>query len=124
MSIGLFKRPYTVRKYGKQIIERGYASSPYTDITVKLDVQPLSPDELIALPEGERTVKRIKSFGSEKLASADDYDEIPGDCLYYNGFWYECKSSVQWEHTFLRHYRSEFVVLPNDKQKEMGEIEP
>ncbi len=116
MSIGLFKRSYTVRRYGKQTIKNGYAASPWDDITVMLNIQPLTSNELRTLPEGERTVKRIKAFGPDHLTSADEFAGTLGDRLFYNGQWYECKSSVMWDHTPLSHYRSEFVILPKNEQ--------
>ena len=118
MSIGLFKRPYPIRKYMPQKIVRGYASAEFTDSIARLNVQPLTPDELMALPEGSRTVKRVKTFGSDKLSSADEFTGEPGDRLFYCGYWYECKSSVMWDHTMLRHYRSDFVILPQKEQTE------
>ena len=121
MAIGLFKRPYPIRRYTPQKITKGYASSPFTDGTTRLNVQPLNPDELMALPEGERTGKRIKSFGADRMTSADDYTGTPGDRVFYNGYWYECKSSVMWDHTMLRHYRSEFVILPEQAQEAQPE---
>ena len=101
----------------------GYPSAPYTDGTALLNVQPLSSNDLQALPEGERTVKRVKAYGSERLASADEYLGIPGDRLYYHGLWYECKSSVMWDHTLLSHYESEFVLLPESEQEDPPEGE-
>jgi hypothetical protein len=115
--LGLFKKPYTVRVYtAPQTITRGYASAPYSDKTMRLDVQPLTPDELLALPDGDRTEKRVKSFGPDKLTSADEFEGIPGVRLFYNGQWYECKSSVMRDHTILSHYRSDFVILPQREQ--------
>ena len=122
MGIGLFKKPYTVRKYGQQTITNGYASSPYTDATMRLNVQPLSPNELMALPEGERTVKRVKTFGPIKLSSADELAGTPGDRLWYKGAWYECKSSVDWDHTLLSHFQSDFVMLAQDEQDPPPEV--
>ena len=116
LNIKLFKKPYTLRRYGEQTIEDGYASAPYSDAIIKLNVQPLTPDELMALPDGERTVKRIKSYGPDKLTSANEFEGIPGDWLFYNGYWYECTSSVMWDHTILRHYRSDFVLIPQCDQ--------
>lgn len=124
MAIGLFKREYTLRRYGEQKIVGGYAAAPYTDTTAILNVQPLSSDDLQALPEGERSVKRVKSFGSEKITAANEYSNVSGDRLFYHGFWYECKSSVYWDHTFLRHYQSEFVILPPGEQEEPPEVLP
>ena len=120
--IGLFKKPYTVRHYGANTVENGYTHSPYTDTVMKLDVQPLSSDELLALPDGDRTVKRVKSFGGGKLRSADEFEGIPGDRLFYLGRWWECTSSVMWDHTILAHYRSDFVILPQREQ--MPDPEP
>lgn len=122
LYIGLFKRPYTIRQYGEQTITDGYPSSPYSDTMTRLNVQPLTPDELMALPEGERTVKRVKSFGPDKLKSADEFKGIPGDHLFYQGLWYECKSSVMWDHTILSHYRSDFVILPQREQDDPPEV--
>jgi len=116
MAIGLFKKPRIVRKYGEQSIVNGYASAPYEDVSVNLDIQQMSNDELRALPEGERTVKRIKSYGSGKLTAADDTRGIRGDMVFYRDQWYECISSFLRENTFLKHYRSEFVLVPHTKQ--------
>jgi hypothetical protein len=118
LLIKLFKKPYTVRQYGQQTVVKGYAGAPYTDTVTKIDVQPLTPDELMALPEGDRTVKRVKTFSGKRFTSADEFEGIPGDRLFYQGYWYECKSSVMWDHTILRHYRSDFVLLPQRDQME------
>jgi hypothetical protein len=114
--VGLFKHPYTLRRYGPQTLTDGYPSAPFADQTAWLDVQPLSPDELLTVPEGARTVKRIKSFGPDKFISADEYTGRPGDHLFYQGLWYECLSSVMWDHTIISHYRSEFIILPGRDQ--------
>jgi len=124
MVIGLFKKTYIVKKFGQQNIDGGYQSYTHTEIPVKLNVQPLSVNDLQALPEGSRTVKRVKSYGPDKLTSVDDMNNIPGDWLFYNGYWYECKSSVVWDHTPLSHYRSEFVILPENKQEPPPEVTP
>ena len=116
LYIGLFKKSYTVRRHEAQTIIRGHTASPFRDVILQLNVQPLAPDELMALPEGERTVKRLKSFGPDRLASSDEAEGIPGDRLFYKGRWYECMSSVEWDHTMLGHYRSEFTILPQRAQ--------
>ena len=121
LYIGLFKKLYTVRHYAKQTIVDGYAVASYTDTSKQLNVQPLTLDELMALPEGDRTVKRVKTFGPDRLTSSDAFEGIPGDRLFYCGYWYECKSSVMWDHTLLSHYRSDFVILPQRDQMEPPE---
>ena len=122
--IGIFRKQYTIRKYLPQVIERGYASSQCIEITSQLNVQPLSTDELRALPEGERTVKKIKSYGSDQMASADASTQTPGDRLFYHGQWYECVSSEQWEHTILAHYRSEWVLLAQQDDPPKAVVPP
>ena len=117
MKIRIFRRLYTVRKYGKQEIIDGYPRAPYTDVKTRLNVQPLSSDELQALPEGQRKINRVKAFGADRLTSADEHEGIPGDRLFYQGLWYECTSSVMWDHTLLGHYHSEFVVIPQSAQE-------
>jgi len=116
MYIGLFKKPYIVRRYAAQTIVDGYASAPYKDTTMMLNVQPFTPDDLRVLPEGDSTKKRVKSFGPDRLASADEFEGVPGARLFYQGYWYECTSSVMWDHTILSHYRSDFVILPQRDQ--------
>ena len=118
LSIGLFKKKYTVRQYGQQQNVDGYYSAPYSDTVMLLNVQPLTPDELKALPEGEKTVKRLKSYGKAKMQSADEFVGIPGDRLFYQGLWYECVSSNMWDHTPLAHYESKYVLLPPTEQEE------
>lgn len=109
--IGIFRRPYTVRRFTEQTVVMGYTTSGHVDSVERLNVQPLGPDELRALPEGERTIKRVKAFGDYAMRAADQSAGTPGDWLFYNGRWFECKSSVSWDHTMLSHYRSEFVDI-------------
>ena len=119
MSVMLFKKPYVIRHYERQTIDsEGYASAPYADSMEMLNVQPLTPDDLMALPEGDRTVKRVKALGKGRLISADEFNGIPGDRLYYQGQWYECKSSVMWDHTIVSHYRSDFAIIPQHEQED------
>lgn len=111
MAISIFRRPYTVRRRGEQRIIDGYAVRDSSDFTAMLNVQPMSANELLALPEGERTVKRVKTFGADELISSDEHGGRPGDLLFLDGQWYECKSCVHWLHTPLAHYEAAFVIL-------------
>jgi len=120
--IGIFHKPYTIRRHGEQTVKRGLASAPYTDGTERLNVQPQPVDDFEARDEGDAVVKRLKSWGRNKLTSADEINSIPGDLLYYNGAWYECISSVMWDHTMLAHYRSDFVILPAERQPKAPEV--
>lgn len=117
MGLGIFRRSFTVRRFGEDAIVGGYAVSTYADTVTTLDVQPLSHEELQALPEGERATKRMKAFGDMVLTAADEETGRRGDWLYYRGkmdpegHWYQCVSSIGWDHTLLGHCRSEFVQV-------------
>ena len=62
MGLGIFRRAFVVRRFGEENIVDGYGVSGYKDFITSLNVQPLSKDELQALPEGENTVKRMKAY--------------------------------------------------------------
>lgn len=117
MSFGIFKREFIVRRFGDEENINGYGVAPYSDTTARLNVQPLSKDELQALPEGEQKTKRMKAFGDLVFTTADQSTGRRGDWLFYQGamdpegHWYECVSSVGWDHTLLSHCRSEFVLV-------------
>ena len=119
--IGLFRKTYTIRHFGEQEIIKGHVTHPYTDSKTALNVQPLSANEIKALPEGQRNVKRLKAYGDKILTAADNNNKIVGDRLYYYGEWYECVSSLIWDHTVLAHCESQFVLCGqtgNDKSME------
>lgn len=113
MLFGFFKHDYTMRRFGEETVVEGFSGASHVDTAVALEnVQPLCSDELQALPEGERTVRRIKSIGSTEFRPADEKRGTPGDWLFYCGRWYECKSCQLWGHTILAHYESEFAEVP------------
>ena len=117
MGFGIFKRSFVIRRFGEERLIDGYGVAPFTDTVAHLNVQPLSKDEIQALPEGEQRVKRMKAFGDLVFTTADQSTGRRGDWLFYQGkmdpegHWYECVSSLGWDHTMLHHCRSEFVLV-------------
>lgn len=114
----IWKKSYTLRRYKQQKVKKGHATVSYEDTVVNLNVQPLSNTELMVLPEGDRSVKRIKAFGDFPIYTADQKTGRPSDKLFFEGSWYECVMSVFWEHTPLSHYRSEFVIVAEPGKSE------
>lgn len=112
MGFNFFRKRYTIRHFGEDEIIEGYAHTTYEDSEVMLNVQPLSGKELAALPEGERTTKRVKAYGDMIFTTGDQNMGRRGDWLLYHGHWYECVSSAEWDHTMLAHCKSEFVEIP------------
>lgn len=112
--LDIFKRNYVARRYEQQQWKGGYERSPHRDFTVMLNVQPLTADELQALPEGERGVKRFKAFGATTLRGADVKAGTKADLVYIGGDWYEVRSSNDWRHiSILSHNYVELVLVNN-----------
>lgn len=114
MNIRLFNKLYWLRRAGKQRLVKGYLVSGYEDITVSLHVHPLSTNQIQALPEGERKVKRLEGHGEIELHTGDEAENRKGDLLYYHGDWYECVSCQMYDHTILSHFNYQFVLVPKD----------
>lgn len=110
-GLKIFRRSFTIRHFGDEEIVDGYGYASYEDKQVILNVQPLSADELQALPEGERRTKRLKAYGDYQFTTADQSAGRRGDWLFYAGHWYECVSSLYWDHTMLFHCKSEFLEV-------------
>ena len=116
MPLGIFWKPYVVRRREPQKVIDGHAASAFSDMTMYLDVQPKNPNRFEGNEEGDFTVKRLRAWGGDELTSADELTGTPGDLLFYKGRWYECVSCVDWHNTPLGHFQSEFTALPSDRQ--------
>lgn len=111
------------------ILRRFSAPSPdgccvYQDHIVRLNVQSLNSKELQVLPEGERSLRRIKSFSKVEIHTVSQRTGTPADQLYCDGEWYECEQASKWSHTPLSHYECQWVVLPEGEQLEAPEVKP
>ena len=104
--MNIWKLKYTLRRYNPQKRKRGYTTRSHTDMMVRLNVQPIS-----AQTEGKRVPKRIKAFGTFPIRTEDVKAGIQADRLFYQGAWYQCESSLYWEHTPLAHYETEFTLV-------------
>ena len=113
-NITLFNKKYIVRHFGEQKNVKGYLTSPFTDFVASLNVHPLSTDQMLALPEGERRVKRLEGHGTDVLVTANQALNQQGDLLYYKGEWYECTTAQEYDHTILSHLNYQFVLVPKD----------
>lgn len=114
MNIRLFNKDYWVRRFGKQTVKKGYVKAGYTDFVASINLHPLGTDEMAALPEGQRKLKRLEGHGEVELVVADEKTQRKGDMVYYHGSWYECESCQLWDHTILSHYNYQFVLVPDD----------
>ena len=60
MNITIFNKLYWIRRFGEQKNVKGYLVSTHSDFGASLNVHPLSTDQMQALPEGQRKVKRLE----------------------------------------------------------------
>lgn len=110
--IPFFKKPYKVKRFGKEIIVKGCATAGYEDIdSVLLDVQE-QDYSTVSEDHGKRAPKSLLVFGQFQFVSAESPD-TKGDLLFYKDHWYECKSCVEHSNTILKHYKSTFTLDPN-----------
>ncbi len=114
MNVTIFNRNYWLRRFGEQREVKGYLTAGFQDYVVSIHAHPLGTDALQALPEGERSVKRIEGHGKYPLVAADPNHGKKGDLLLYDGSWYECVVSMSYKLTVLSHYNYQFVQVPND----------
>lgn len=107
--MNIWKKDYVMRRYNKQKNRKGYTTRGYEEMMVQLNVQTVSGTQSSVNVDGKRSTKRIKTYGSFPFRVESVKDGIQADRLFFAGEWYECESSIYWEHTPLSHYRSQFV---------------
>lgn len=113
MVLDIFKKPYTLRRFEKTQLVKGYSRARYSDSTVKLNVQPLSMSELVTLPDGIRRSKNIRAIGQVQIRTADDRTGTLADRIFYNGEWYECTGADIWGNTPVGQTEAIFGLVPN-----------
>lgn len=110
--IPFFKKPYKIKRFGKEKIVNGCPTAGYADIyPVLLDVQE-QDDIMIAEDNGKRTPETLAVFGQFPFVAAQSPD-TKGDLLLYKGHWYECKSCTEHNNTLLKHRHAVFSLDPN-----------
>lgn len=119
MVLGIFKKPYTLRRFEKTQIIRGRSHAAYTDSTVSMNVQPLSSDDLMTLPDGMRRKKNIRAIGRVLVRTADEKTGTLADRIYYRGEWYECTGADIWGNTPVGQVEAVFGLVP----REAGDIQ-
>lgn len=119
MVLNIFKKPYTLRRFEKTELVKGRFRARYTDMTVSLNVQPLSMTEVSALPDGIRRTKNIKAIGKTLVRTADEKAGTLADRIYYHGEWYECTGADIWGNSPVGQTEAVFGLVP---RVEAGEI--
>lgn len=103
-----FKKPYKIRRFEPPIFIKGYAHTPFNDLTIKADVQTMD-DTARTTPDGGTSVQRIKIFCDNEILIDDPSTQQKADRLFFNKKWFECVSCKLSENTFLKHFVATFV---------------
>lgn len=106
MNITIFNKEYLMRRYEADGVT-------YTEKSISIH---LHEDEHGSgqWSESQGTVRTLGGHGTEELREADLVAGTKGDRVLFRGRWYECVSSVLYDHTILSHYNYKFVVTPED----------
>lgn len=106
--MNFFRKPHTLRRYKDPKIVRGYTSIPYEELTLPVDVQTME-NVVITTPDGSESVQRLKVFCDDEILVENAAIKQKADRLWFQGKWFECRSSRLSENTPLRHYTATFV---------------
>lgn len=106
--MNFLKRQHILRRYSRPEIVRGYASIPYEDIMLPMDVQTLE-DVVVTTADGNESVQRLKVFCDSIILVENEERQQKADRLWFQDTWFECKSSRLSENTPLRHWTATFV---------------
>ena len=112
-----FKREHKIRRFSAPVIIEGYATIPWEEKTMLMDVQTLE-DVSETGPDGTRSVQRLKVFCDEQLFTEEEQTQQKADRLWFQGKWFECRSSRLSENTPLRHWTATFIELPYESEVE------
>jgi hypothetical protein len=77
-------------------VDGRYSAGATTNFTVLASVQPLTGEDLLVLPEGERTDDAIEIFTLEKLQPSQQGAAELGDLVTYLGRDYRIRLAEDW----------------------------
>ena len=113
MGLPLWKKKRLIRRYSAPKAVDGYmVPSSHTDMYIKADVQTTDKSTSTGA-DGDITLQKLKVFTDSELCVADERTGIPGDRMWFQSRWFECRSSRLSENTFLKHWTSTFVECTN-----------
>lgn len=106
--MNFLKRIYLLRRHFRPQIVRGYFSISYKDFMLPMDIQTLE-DEVITTSAGSRSVQRLKVFCDSIILVENQENQQKADHIWFQGKWFECRSSRLSENTPLRHWTAVFI---------------
>lgn len=117
----IFKRTKTLRRFLRPVYDQGYTSIPYTDLKLPMDVQ-TSDNSITTTEDGADATQIIKAFCDTEILAENQNTSQKADRLWFQGKWFECKSTRLSENTPLRHWVATFVECANQDDPPEGEL--
>lgn len=106
MNITIFNREYTMRRFAQD--------GTYEDSVISVHLHASENGGGSPWAETQGIVRNLQGHGMVPLREADLEAGTKADRVLYRGRWYECTSSVLYDHTSLAHYNYQFIVTPED----------
>ena len=116
----IFKKNRTLRRFKEPVYSDGYSSIPYYDIKLPMDVQTLD-NVTTTSPDGSDSTHKLKVFCDKEILVEDQKTSQKSDRLWFQGKWFECKSSALADNTPLRHWVATFVECADQDAAPEGE---
>lgn len=101
---GATQTTFTISKTGGYI-DGVWHDTEGVETEIEMSVQPLNGDELLKLPEGDRSRQWMKGYTAVDLVVADELTGSHGDYITYNGKNYEVMKAERWKITDLNHFK-------------------
>lgn len=113
MGLKLWKKRHILRRYTGQQVVYGHEVTTHEDMVIRADIQTTDQSVSTGL-DGDTATQRIKVFTDTQLNVARD--NLPGDKIWFQGRWFECRSTKLSENTFLKHWTSTFIECMNQDE--------
>lgn len=79
---------------------------PETVLTAVASIQPLTPNEVLQLPEQRRTSETMKMYINTRVRTSDEKNQLPADRIIHDGKMFEVLGVANWFiGTDLPHYK-------------------
>jgi hypothetical protein len=107
VSIG--KVPVLIRRKqnGQNIKGRWVSSNDYEEVPIEAHIQPAKYNDLLMLPEAERTVKALRLYSQDEIRILrEGSDGWPADEFDYSGDTYRVVKVLSYHMGILDHYKA------------------
>ena len=111
MGLPLWKKKRLIRRCTGTVEVDGYNVPGFEDLYMLADVQTMDNSVSTGL-DGDIGLQKIKVFTDCEMKVASENGDL-GDRIWFQGKWFECRSSRLSENTFLKHWTSTFVECTN-----------